>query len=29
MRLPRLATIHIDPPEGDPVSVEFDLTRLR
>ena len=23
------ATIHIDPPEGDPVSVEFDLTRLR
>ena len=23
------ATIHIDPSEGDPVSVEFDLTRLR
>jgi hypothetical protein len=23
------ATIHIDPPEGDPVFVEFDLTRLR
>jgi len=23
------ATIHIDPHEGDPVSVEFDLTRLR
>jgi hypothetical protein len=23
------ATIHIDPPEGDPVSVDFDLIRLR
>jgi hypothetical protein len=23
------ATIHIDPPEGDPVSIDFDLTRLR
>ena len=23
------ATIHIDPPEGDPISVDFDLTRLR
>jgi hypothetical protein len=23
------ATIHIDPPEGDPVSVGFALTRLR
>jgi hypothetical protein len=23
------ATIHIDPPEGDPVSVDFDLVRLR
>jgi hypothetical protein len=22
-------TIHIEPPEGDPVSVDFDLTRLR
>jgi len=23
------ATVHIIPPEGDPVSVDFDLTRLR
>lgn len=23
------ATIQVDPPEGDPVSVDFDLTRLR
>jgi hypothetical protein len=22
-------TVHIDPPEGDPVSVDFDLIRLR
>jgi len=22
-------TIDIDPPEGDPVSVDFDLIRLR
>ncbi len=23
------ATIRVDPPEGDPVSVGFDLIRLR
>jgi hypothetical protein len=23
------STIQVTPPEGDPVSVDFDLTRLR